>query len=345
MGEPRIARSGARYRRARRLDRSTRGVAAVIGTLLSLLVFFALFGIFLTQYLPLWMDSNEAQFTAQADEAISTFKSNVDAQSALGGPAVYATTFPLSSQGVPLLAQPTEAVLILLPPSCPGGFLASGAPVTKTACVFETEAFTSGKGAKTNTPWNQSSTTAVMEMQLPNRYFTSQTFYFEDDAVIQTQYGSHSVIVGPPPLAITKSGTNTTVTTSFLGLYGNSTVVIGQGSEEVYSQLVTSSATSSNGRFLSGTGGTGSPVTFNFTFQIGTHNLCPWYSFIEGLIQSSGLTAGAYTVSSTAALPPTATVCSDANGLTYDLTFKVLNIAYASVVQSSLAVSLGAGVA
>jgi hypothetical protein len=345
MGAPRIVRSGARYRRARRLDRSSRGVAAVVGTLLSLLVFFALFGIFLTQYLPLWMTDNEAALTSATDAAFESFKANVDAQSALDGPAVYATTFPLSSQGVPLLAQPTEGVLILLPPSCPGGFLASGAPATKTACVFQTEAFTAGKAAKTARPWNQTTTTAVLEMQLPNRYFTSQTFYFENDAVIQTQYGSHTAIVGPPPLSITKTGANVTVTTSFLGLYGNSTVVIGQGSEEVYSQLVTSSFTTSNGLFLSGTGGTGSPVTFNFTFQIGTHNLCAWYSFVEGLITSSGLTAAQYTVTSTAALPPTATVCADSNGQTYDLTFKVLNIAYASVVQSSIGVSLGAGVA
>ena len=310
---------------------------------MSLLVFFALFGIFLTQYLPLWMTDNESQFTAQADAAFSQFKSNVDAQSALDGPAIYGTTFPLSSAGVPLLAQPTEAVLILLPPSCPGGFTAKGAPVTNTACVFETEAFTSGKGAKTNTPWNQSTTTAVMEMELPNRYFTSQTFYFEDDAVIQTQYGSHSVVVGPPPLSITKSGTNITVTTSFLGLYGNSTVVIGQGSEEVYSQLVTSSFTTSNGRFLSAAG---AALTFNFTFQIGTHNVCPWYSYLEGLVESAGLTSGEYTISSTAgSYPPSSTICSDANGYTYELTLKVFNLSYGSAIQSSLAISLGAGVA
>ncbi|MGB6500615.1 MAG: hypothetical protein WBG19_04355 [Thermoplasmata archaeon] len=345
MGAPRIARSGARFRRARRLDRSPRGVAAVIGTLLSLLVFFALFGIFLTQYLPLWMTDNESQFTAAADSAFENFKSNVDAQSALGGPAVYATTFPLSSQGVPLLAQPTEGVLILLPPSCPGGFLASGVPVTKTACVFETEAFGAGKAAKTARPWNQTTTTSVLEMQLPNRYFTQQTFFFEDDAVIQTQYGSHSVIVGPPPISISKTSVNTTVTTSFVGLYGNSTVVIGQGSEEVYSQLITSSFTTSNGLFLSGAGGTGNPVLFNFTFQIGTHNLCPWYSFIEGLITSSGLTGSGYTLGASTALPPSSNVCTDPGGITYDLTFKVLNLAYASVVQSSLGVSMGAGVA
>ncbi|MGP8077141.1 MAG: hypothetical protein ACLP78_00465 [Thermoplasmata archaeon] len=341
MGEPRIGRSGRRYRRARRLDRGQRGVAAVIGTLLALLVFFALFGIFLTQYLPLWMTDNESEFTSQANAAMALFKSNVDAQSALDGPTVYATTFPLSSSGVPLLAQPTEANLILLPPSCPGGFLASGAPVTKTSCVFETEAFSGGPGVKTARPWNESTATAVLEMQLPNRYFTSQTFFFEDDAVIQTQYGAHSVMVGPPPFTITKTVTNTTVSTSFLGLYGNSTVVIGQGSEEVYSELVTSSWINSNGLFL---GATGNPVVFNFTFQIGTHNLCPWYSYVTGLVASAGLAASAYRIGSSTALPPTSTVCSDTTGYTYDLTLKVLNIAYASALVSSISVSMGAGV-
>jgi len=341
MGESRIRRSGRRYRRARRLDRSQRGVAAVVGTLLALLVFFALFGIFLTEYLPIWMADNEAEFTAEADASLAVFKSNVDAQAALGGPSVYTTSFPLSSEGVPLLAQPTEAVLVLLPPSCPGGFYSpNGTPVQKTSCVFERESFTAGAAAKTSNAWNKTSTTADLEMQLPNRYFNAETFYFENDAVIQVQGIGHEAIVGPPPLTITKTGSNTTLTTAFLGLYGNSTVVIGQGSEEVYSELITTTHTTSRGLFLAANG---SAVPFNFTFQIGTRNLCAWYYYFTNLTSVSGLSASAYTLSMSAASLSTS-VCSDHGGYTYMLTFKLLNIAYATAVTASIDVSLGAGV-
>jgi hypothetical protein len=313
-----------------------------VGTLLALLVFFALFGIFLTEYLPLWMTDNEAEFTSQVDAALSLFKSNVDAQAALGGPAVYATSFPISSDGVPLLAQPTEAVLVLLPPSCPSGFYANnGSPIAKTSCVFEREAFTVGSAAKAN-PWNKTSTTAVLEMQLPNRYFIGQTFYFEEDAVIQSQGAGHEAIVGPPPLTITKTGSNTSISTTFLGLYGNATVVIGQGSEEVYSQLVTTSQTTSNGLFLAANG---SAVPFNFTFQIGTRNLCAWYSYFTNLTSAAGILPAAYSLTSSAALPPSSSVCTDPTGITYMLTFKLLNIEYASAVTASVEVSLGVGVA
>lgn len=348
MGDPRIGRARARFRRARRRDAPARGVAAVVGTLLALLVFFALFGIFLTEYLPLWMNDNEAEFTSDVSAAFAQFKSNVDAQSALDGPNLYTTTFPLSSQGVPLLAQPTEGTLTLLPPSCPAGFTAAGAPKTPTACEFETETFGPSAGTATARPWNQTTTTAVLEMQLPNRYYTTQTFYFEDDAVIQEQYGSHSVIVGPPPLTVSKSGTNITVATTFLGLYGNSTVVIGQGSEEVYSQLVTSSFTDSNGLFLAANK---TAVPFTFTFEVGTHNLCPWYTYLEDLVADAGLTSGQYKIAAPASgttggtLPPSTTACQDTSGYTYDLVLKIYDVTYGSALQSSVEVSIGAGVA
>jgi len=342
MRDPRIGRAGRRFRRAQRLRHHPRGVAAVVGTLLSLLVFFALFGIFLTQYLPVWMADNESEFTAQADASLALFKSNVDAQAALGGPAVYATSFPLSSQGVPLLAQPTQGTLVLLPPSCNGGFYSiNGTPVQKTSCVFERQAFTAGAAAKTNNPWNRTATTADLEFQLPNRYFNAQTFYFENDAVIQAQGVAHATIVGPPPLTVTKTGANITVATTFVGLYGNSTVVTGQGSEEVYSALVTTTHSNSRGLFLAANG---SAVLFNYTFQIGTRNLCAWYYYFTNLTSASGLTAAQYSLTDSAG-SLTTSVCADTGGLTYLLTFKVLNIAYATAVTSSIDVSLGAGVA
>lgn len=357
MGGSRYERSGRRYRRARRLDRSPRGVAAVVGTLLALLVFFALFGIFLTEYVPLWMTDNEAQFTAGVDAAISQLKAGADAQSAFGGPTVLTTSFPISSQGVPLLAQPTEAVLILLPPSCPNGFAGPtsrspppGTPINTTTCVFEREAFTAGAGATgLNLPWNMTVADAVFEVQLPNRYFSQETFYLEGDGIVQTQYGAHSALVVPPPLTVSHTAANTTVGTTFLGLYGNATVVIGQGTEQVYSHLLSSTRVTSNGLFHSAAG---QAIPFNFTFEIGTRNLCAWYTYLSSVVAQAGLPAAGYSLkwykgpgTGWTSATPASSFCSDATGYTYDVTLKVLNIAYASAISSSVAVSMGVGVA
>ncbi|HTT25996.1 MAG TPA: hypothetical protein VMH90_03415, partial [Thermoplasmata archaeon] len=109
-----------RRRRYRRL-RGRRGVVSVIGTLLALLVFFALFGIFLTQYVPLWMTDNESAWTSQLQTSFATLKSNMDLQVALGSSGLLATPFVMSSQGIPLIAQPTEGILSFVPNS-PGVF-------------------------------------------------------------------------------------------------------------------------------------------------------------------------------------------------------------------------------
>jgi hypothetical protein len=327
-------------------------VAAVVGTLLALLVFFALFGIFLTEYLPLWMTDNESEFTAQSETALANFKSNIDAQGDLGGPSVYATSFPLSSDGVPLLAQPTQGKLILLPPTCPSGFgTPSGKtyqfPVNTSTCVFETESFSAQSGTTYASPWNQTTTTALVEMELPNRYYTSQTFFFEDDAVIQTEYGAHSSVIGPPPLTLTKTARNLTVTTSFVGLYGNSTVAIGVGSEEVYTHLISTSRTTSNGLFLASNR---SSVPFTFTFEIGTRNVCAWFTYLTQLVGTAGLSSSAYSLKwyqgasktwSTAS--PGTTQCFDSAGYTFIVWLKIPNVSYASAVTSAIGVNMGVG--
>lgn len=349
MGEFRVVGAGRRRPRAGRARSGRRGVAAVVGTLLALLVFFALFGIFISEYLPLWMSDNEAQFTSQSAAAIAGLKSNIDAQYALGGPPVYATAFPLSSNGVPLLAQPTQATLILLPPSCPNSFYANGTPQTVSACVFERQAFTAGARATVNNPFNATTAAAVLEMQLPNRYYSQQTFFYENDAIIQSQGGGHEIVRGPPALTITKSGGNVSVTSTYVELYGNATVVIGQGSEEVYSRLVTVQTDTSNGRF---TTNTRAAVPFNYTYQIGTRNPCAWWQYFSNLTAASGLakttgwtltwSANGATAFSTA---PTSTVCLNSNALSYLVTLKVLNITYATVSVSSFVIDLGAGAA
>jgi len=264
---------------------------AVIGTLLSLLVFFALFGIFLTQYVPLWMTDNEAQFTSAAATSFIEFKGGIDSQYALGLPPSLGTPFTISSAGVPLIAQPTEGTLTFLPSTCPAGFLVKsatttynfGQPANPHYCVFENQTLSTGPGG--SGPYYQKVATGVLTMQLPNRYYASQTFYYEDDGVIQSQSQGYQVMAFAPPFNVTSLAGNTTISSSFLQLVGNATSVIGQGSEEVYSHLRFSQMVTSNGK-VSTSNPTG---RFNYTFEIGTQYPCAWSKFLYSQMNISGV--------------------------------------------------------
>jgi hypothetical protein len=367
MGGTNISNAGRRYRRARRLRSNPRGVVAVIGTLLALLVFFALFGIFLTQYVPLWMTDNESQFTAQAATSFADFKEAVDSQYILNGPQSVGTAFTISSQGIPLLAQPTEGTLAFLPTTCPGGFYTRanapsavyyGQPVTPSYCVFENITFNLGPGATATSAnyYSQHVPSGALEMVLPNRYYNAQTFYFEDDALIQSQGGPQQIVVLPPPLNVTTVGGNTTVVTSFLQLYGNASTVIGQGSEQVFSHLRYTQTVSSNGKPLNG-----GLSLLNVTFEIGTQYPCAWQKQlrsimnVSGLPQNNGPPTGAYAYPAsyynwtnpithgTQTIPLATSTCTFTTGQTTLLALQLTDVDYATVFYAGVQLALGVG--
>jgi hypothetical protein len=364
MGGTVASRSARRYRRARRLRANKRGVVAVIGTLLSLLVFFALFGIFLTQYVPLWMTDNEAEFTNNAATSFIEFKGGVDTQYALGLPPTLGTAFTISSAGVPLIAQATEGTLTFLPTTCPGvngvsfyhphvsGATAAnyGQPVNPAYCVFENQTLSNGPGG--SGPLYETVATGVLQMQLPNRYYSSQLFYFEDDGVIQTQSQGYQVMAFSPPFNVTYLAGNTTVHSSFLQLTGNATTVIGQGSEEVYSHLRFSQFLTSNGKATSLTNPTLRP--FNYTFEIGTQYPCAWSKFLWSQMNASGLSyhfASTYPspsynftnpVSLVRTVPYTGS-CYNPTGTTTVIVVNVNAINYATLFYAGAQVTVGVG--
>jgi len=356
MGGTTSSYAGRRYRRARRLRHQPRGVVAVIGTLLALLVFFALFGIFLTQYVPVWMTDNEAYFTAQAAASMAQLKASIDAQYALGGPATYGTPFTLSSGSVPLIAQPTLGTLTFVPNTCPYGFFNPvntptsspkapfyGQPRVPGFCVFVNVTESNGPGGTAK--YSQAVASGVIQFILPNRYYTPETFYMEDDAVLQSQSSGFQIMAVPPPLNFTVIPGNTTVSDSFVQLYGNASTVVGQGSEDVYSHLRYSTVVTSNGHLQ---GGVQQPL--NFTFTIGTQWPCAWNTYLYHVLTTSGLASGNVSFSTSfdnnTTTPIQATwplSCINNNGATTILSFQVRGVTYATLWQAGLGIGIGVG--
>lgn len=262
MGGLGVRTGGRCYRRGRRLQHQRRGVVAVVGTLLSLLVFLALFGIFITQFLPLWMTQNEAEFTAQTQASFALLKSNVDLQSTYGQPASEATPFTMASQGVPLLAQPTGGTLSFVPAQ-PGVY----ANVSVSP------------GPANSQPFSQNFSLGVVQMTLPNRYFSPQVFEFEDDAVIQSQNAVSQLVLYPPGLALNASGSQVGVTLTLLQLAGNASQTISTGTQEVYSHyLFTQTYTS-----LSASAGV------RVVLHLGTYFPCAWTTFLTSAFSNGGI--------------------------------------------------------
>lgn len=323
---------------------------AVIGTLLALLVFFTLFGVFLTQYLPLWMTENEAAFTSQADLAFSTFKSTVDSQYQLGGPPTVGVPFTLSSGSVPLLAQPTEGILEFLPSGCASGFVVPGdagvlgQPVVAASCLFVNISLSAGPGATYSAssptpPFSQRVATGVLEMVLPNRYYNPVTYFYEDDAVIASQPGGYQAMAVNPPLNITRNAAgNTTVSTSLLQLYGNASAVVGLGSQDLYSHYRYSQDVASNGAFVAANK---SYLPLRFTFEIGTQYPCAWWAFLHQTMGLSGVSSRNWTLTPSAA--PSLATCSNTAGATTVVTLEVWNVNYVQYDFAGVQVSTGIG--
>ncbi len=318
----------------------------MIGTLLALLVFFTLFGVFLTQYLPVWMIQNESAFTAQSDFAFASLKSAIDSQYQFGAPPTVGVPFPLSSGSVPLLAQPTEATLEYLPSGCARGFAVTaaqgtpGQPVNPAACIFANVSLSHGPGG--SGPFSQRIATGVLEEVLPNRYYTPETFYLEDDAVVQSQPGGYQVMAVNSPLNITRTATgNTTVTTSLLQLYGNASALVGQGTQPIYSHFRYSQSIASNGVFVPANR---SYLPFVFSFEIGTQYPCAWATFLQQTISSSGIGSRNATIAYTpSSFAPTPANCANPAGATTIVRLTVSNVDYVQYYYAGVQLSTGIG--
>jgi hypothetical protein len=298
-----------RYSGGRRFRRSRRAVVSVVGTLLALLVFFALFGIFLTQYVPLWMTENESSFTSQTQASMALLKTNIDTQVAFSNPPVYATPFAMTSGSIPLIAQPTPGVLNFIP---------------RSPSVFASVTMSVGPGGQKNFVQNYS--LGTLEMQLPNRYYNPQTFSFEDDGVVESQGDTAQTLEFPPLFTLNTSGTYTAVTMALLLLYGNATQVVSSGTVEVYSHFNYEQTFASNGN--------GAP--FNATYTIGTHYPCAWATFLNQTLTHSGLSPSHYSLDTK--------TCVASNGQPYVIHLKFTNITTFTLILGTVTIVTGVGV-
>jgi hypothetical protein len=305
-------RGRRRYRRRAALRSGRRAVVSVVGTLLALLVFFALFGIFITQYVPVWMNDNESAFVQQLQSDFAELKQSVDLQSALGSPASMETPFSLASQGIPLIATPTEAVFNYV-------------PHTQGVYINVSESY--GPSGVRNFAENLS--LGTVQAYVPDRYYPPQQFQYESDAVIESQTGSQQTLLYPPLFTLNTTGNSTSGTLGLLQLYGNATQVVTTGTVEVYSVFDTTQ------QYIS----EGNPATpklpFQVTVTLGTLYPCAWVNYLHQVLGTSGLGAANYTL--------TPSTCVNANGQSTLVRLVLLDMNRFDLQLATLTIDIGIG--
>ena len=293
---------------------------AVVGTLLSLLVFFALFGVFLTQYVPVWMSENESTWAGQIQASMAQLQSNIEQQVVLGAPSVYATPFVMDSQGIPLFATSTQ------------GILTFGAAVLNSVNASPYATYTPSV-AYNLTGYNgvsylaHSFPTGFVEMNLPNRYYVPQTYQLEDDAVIQAQSPSSQFVEFPPLLKVTSAGANLTVLLEIVQFGGNSTQSYFQGTQDLYTTYSNSQSVSFN-----------STTSYGLTISTYTHYPCAWWNMFNNTIRQNKLEGVASSSNS-------AGYCVSSAGALTKVSLRLTGVTSFTYLLGEISISTGVGVA
>jgi hypothetical protein len=226
-----------RLRRHRRWG--DEGVASTVGTIMALMVFMAFLSMFTSQYIPIWMEENEASHMSEAYGQLATLKQAVDIQMLAGtiqgtSPIEMFSPVKLGSKGIPMFASPTPGILSI-----------------SRADSYDNVSFSYNSGFNLTTSVLQDyNTTAggTIKLSCPNRYYVQQDIAYENDALVLMQPDGE-YMKATPQFTVTRSGTNATghwvysISYTQVDLRADDTSYIGFGTRGVKTLLKSASTT------------------------------------------------------------------------------------------------------
>jgi len=173
------------------------GVASVVGTILALLVFLTILGIFINHYVPAMMAGNEHQHDETVISQMLQLKQDIDnmmlySASQHSNTLSDYSTITLGSAGVPMFAAGTQGQLNIIPQ------YVNGLPSFGVYFAYHLPG--------SNTVYNASYVAGGgVFMNMPNRYYVQQSVLYENDAVIVAQQNGQFMAANPG-FAITDQG-------------------------------------------------------------------------------------------------------------------------------------------
>ncbi len=159
--------------KARFLKRDREGVASTVGTIMALLVFLTLMGMFINSYVPEWMKENEQEHMNQVMNQFGEMKGRVDnmiVSASITGESRFNMyqAFDLGSDGVPLFAAPTAGLMTYTP--------------RDAGDISQTLLFTPDDEDEVN-----ETSGGMLEFYAPNRYYVKQWVTYENGAILVRQ--------------------------------------------------------------------------------------------------------------------------------------------------------------
>ncbi|MGC8497213.1 MAG: hypothetical protein ACP5NL_04355 [Thermoplasmata archaeon] len=222
------------------------GIASVVGTLFSLLLFITLLSTFVTQYVPVYMKTNEEQHDMQVLSQFSQIRTEVDMLT-ITNDLNYTTYAPITmgAAGIPLFAQQTIGELEINPYA------------QNLSNQFMNISFQYPGIGLVNLYAGGS-----IEFIAPNRYYVPESFIYFNGALIRTNLAQNNasvILVGSDFSATNSSGVHLTFVMQHI--YGVSDVVTGTDTRGI---AITLFGTQKNVYSLSNHD---LNVTFNTTFN------------------------------------------------------------------------------
>jgi hypothetical protein len=274
------------------------GVASTVGTIMAMMVFLAALSMFTSQYVPVWMEENEASHMAGAYGQFAALKQAVDMQVLAGtiqGTATVQMFSPLKlgAEGIPMFASPTP------------GYLSISRSISydNVSFSFNTSASVVDYAARTG---------GAIKLFVENRYYVAQELAFENDALILKQPDGQ-YMKATPQLTITPSGGMYQISYTQIDLRGDDVNFIGFGTRGVKTIMKSTSTTTFTN--LTGEQSLGIPATHPFLYiNHTTYYERAWNTSFNQTLSNSGLRWGLditnpntdYTITRTLKSNPTA---------------------------------------
>jgi hypothetical protein len=251
------------------------GVASVVGTILALLVFLSILGIFTNHYVPSMMAGNEHNHDSQVITQMSELKQAIDNMmmyyiSAQSSTLSSYTPLTLGSSGVPMFATGTEGQLGIVPQA--------GMEDPSFQVFFN---YTSGGH---NYIENSISGGGVV-VNIPNRYYIPQSVLYENDAVILGQSNGQVMLAAPGFNVSSQAGGNLNI----LQL----SIITPTDTNLTYSGTTTVGLTSQLLEFSQNT----YAVNGSVAMRIVTPFAIAWEKFLNSSFSQAGIKGPSYSIS------------------------------------------------
>lgn len=209
--------------RRKNIGKSEEGVATTVGTIMALLVFLSLLSLITQQYVPIWMEDNEAYHMDDVQGEFARLKGGIDSlilNDQKGYPRFSSVT--LGSEGIPLFAGSTPSAIRFNPRW--GSGIDRGMNLTFTTPGGEDKILRSSGN---------------ISFEAFNRYFEDQTLIYEHGAILLEQ-ADGDVMRAAPPIRIDEVGGEYRVRLTMVDLVGSERELAGTATIGVTTELVSS---------------------------------------------------------------------------------------------------------